>query len=210
MLAAIDSFKTDAFRHIESDLERCGYAVAHDFADAADSALLAAECRVLHGAEQLSPAAVGRGNARSGQAHIRSDLTRWFNADALAPGQLAYWQRMQGLRVELNRSLLLGLEDLEAHYALYPAGARYARHRDRFRDDDARILSSVLYLNPGWGDEEGGALRLYLGAHAQNPHVDIYPTSGTLVLFLSAEFEHEVLPATRERLSIAGWFRRRN
>jgi SM-20-related protein len=30
------------------------------------------------------------------------------------------------------------------------------------------------------------------------------------VCFLSERFEHEVLPATRERLSIAGWFRRRS
>jgi SM-20-related protein len=29
------------------------------------------------------------------------------------------------------------------------------------------------------------------------------------VLFMSARFEHEVLPARDERLSIAGWFRRR-
>ena len=75
----------------------------------------------------------------------------------------------------------------------------------RFRDDDARVLSSVTYLNADWGDRDGGALRLYLprGAH------DIAPRGGSLVLFLSAEIEHEVLPATRERLSIAGWFRRR-
>lgn len=30
---------------------------------------------------------------------------------------------------------------------------------------------------------------------------------GTLVVFLSEEFEHEVLPAKRDRYSIAGWFR---
>ena len=117
---------------------------------------------------------------------------------------------MDELRIDLNRALLLGLEDLEAHYALYPAGARYARHRDRFHDDDARVLSSVLYLNPDWRANDGGALRLHLGADAQNPHMDIYPTLGTLVLFLSAELEHEVLPASRERLSIAGWFRNRS
>jgi len=38
-------------------------------------------------------------------------------------------------------------------------------------------------------------------------HLDIYPRDGRLVLFLSADFEHEVLPAARERLSVAGWFR---
>ncbi len=35
------------------------------------------------------------------------------------------------------------------------------------------------------------------------------PQLGTLAVFLSANLPHEVLPATRERLSLTGWFRRR-
>ena len=105
----------------------------------------------------------------------------------------------------LNRELMLGLDELEAHFAMYAPGTRYAKHRDRFRDDDARVLSSVLYLNDDWQESDGGALRLYL----PDRHLDVYPSAGKLVLFLSADFEHEVLAATRDRLSIAGWFRRR-
>ena len=96
-------------------------------------------------------------------------------------------------------------EEVEAHYAIYPPGTRYGRHRDRFRDDDARVLSCVLYLNDAWTHDDGGALRLYDGDGA----IDVLPEGGRLVAFLSADFEHEVLPARRERLSIAGWFRRR-
>jgi SM-20-related protein len=114
---------------------------------------------------------------------------------------------MDTLRRSLNRRLLLGMDEFEAHYALYAAGTHYARHHDRFRDDDARVLSSVLYLNLAWHDADGGALRLYLDAAVPDAHLDIYPRDGTLVLFLSGDFEHEVLPATRERLSVAGWFR---
>jgi SM-20-related protein len=215
MLAAIDSFKADSvkadpLKNAEIELERSGYTVVRDFVNAADCATLAAECRALSASGQLTAAAVGRGDARRERALVRGDHTYWFDAATLTPAQSVYWRRMQELRAGINRSLLLGLEDLEAHYALYPARARYTRHRDRFHDDDARVLSSVLYLNADWRDEEGGALRLHVGADAKHPHVDIYPEGGTLVLFLSAEFEHEVLPATRERLSIAGWFRRRN
>jgi len=112
------------------------------------------------------------------------------------------------LREQLDRELFLGLRELEAHYALYPPGARYARHRDRFRDDDARVLSAVLYLNDDWNEADGGALRLYFDTGVSTPYRDIAPHAGTLVLFLSAEFDHEVLPATRERLSVAAWFRR--
>jgi SM-20-related protein len=35
----------------------------------------------------------------------------------------------------------------------------------------------------------------------------LLPTYGTLVVFLSDEFPHEVLKAHRDRYSIAGWFR---
>jgi SM-20-related protein len=67
------------------------------------------------------------------------------------------------------------------------------------------MLSCVLYLNDGWRAEDGGALRLYLPTR----HCDVLPRAGTLVAFLSERFEHEVLPAQRERLSLTGWFRRR-
>ena len=204
MLSAADSIKP-----VACELERMGYVVVQNFLDGAACTALAAECRTLHAAAQLHPAAIGRAQSRRAREDIRGDRTHWFDPAALTPAQTRYWQRMQTLRIELNRALLLGLAELEAHYALYPPGARYARHRDRFRDDDARVLSSVLYLNPDWREDDGGALRLYLGATSQNPHLDIYPHAGTLMLFLSAEFEHAVLPATRERLSIAGWLRRR-
>jgi SM-20-related protein len=204
MLSAADSIKPVAI-----PLERDGYVIVQNFFNAAACALLAAECRTLHAAAQLRPAAVGRAHARRERADLRGDRSHWFDPAALTPAQASYWQRMQALRIELNRSLMLGLDELEAHYALYPPGARYARHRDRFRDDDARVLSSVLYLNQDWREPDGGALRLYLPVTSQTPHVDTFPEAGTLALFLSAEFEHEVLPATRERLSIAGWFRRR-
>ncbi|WP_257385364.1 2OG-Fe(II) oxygenase, partial [Tahibacter caeni] len=163
-----------------------------------------ADCRALDRSAALTPAATGRDSGRR-LSSLRGDRTRWFEPDALSPPQAAYWQAMDDLRRGLNERLLLGLETLEAHYALYPPGAGYARHRDRFRDDDARVLSSVCYLNADWNDGDGGALRLHL---ADRVH-DVAPRGGTLALFLSAEIEHEVLPAARERLSIAGWFRRR-
>ena len=104
---------------------------------------------------------------------------------------------MDSLRQALNASLFLGLEDFECHFALYPPGAYYQKHVDRFRDDDARTVSAVLYLNDAWLPEHGGALRL----HLPQRQVDIQPTGGSLVVFMSAGTEHEVLPASRDRLS---------
>jgi SM-20-related protein len=200
------------------DLERDGYAIDTAFLDAGLIARLADECRALHAQAKFTPAAIGRAGVRKLEPSLRGDSTHWLDPATPTPAQSAYWSRMDTLRIALNRELLLGMDELEAHYALYPAGASYVRHRDRFRDDDARVLSSVLYLNADWRDDDGGALRLYLNANPAmrnsvssgepRSHVDVIPRGGTLVLFLSAEFEHEVLPARRERLSIAGWFRR--
>jgi SM-20-related protein len=64
----------------------------------------------------------------------------------------------------------------------------------------------VIYLNHDWLSEQGGALRL----HPQGMSTrDIYPIGSRMALFLSADMLHEVLPATRDRLSLTGWFRRR-
>ena len=46
-----------------------------------------------------------------------------------------------------------------------------------------------------------------IGGIIDTVDIDVVPDSGSIV-FLS-ELEHEVLPATRERFSIAAWMRRR-
>ncbi|HTU65230.1 MAG TPA: 2OG-Fe(II) oxygenase [Steroidobacteraceae bacterium] len=101
---------------------------------------------------------------------------------------------------------MAGLEDFQGHFAVYPPGAAYARHFDRLVGSDVRAISAALYLNDAWLPEHGGQLRMYLGGERS---VDVSPVGGRLVAFLSDRFEHEVLPATRERLSFTGWFRRR-
>ncbi|WP_457873861.1 2OG-Fe(II) oxygenase [Pseudomonas aeruginosa] len=166
---------------------------------------LAEECRTRAVAGDLTPAGIGRGDGQVIREGIRGDLTQW-----LEPGESEacdeYLRVMDSLRQTLNASLFLGLEDFECHFALYPPGAYYQKHVDRFRDDDARTVSAVLYLNDAWLPEHGGALRL----HLPQRQVDIQPTGGSLVVFMSAGTEHEVLPASRDRLSLTGWFRRRN
>ena len=112
-----------------------------------------------------------------------------------------YLDRLDELRLYLNRSLFLSLKDIEAHIASYPAGAFYKRHLDQFIADDHRKLSVITYLNENWKDEEGGQLRMYL----KQGSVDIFPMAGRLVCFRSDLIEHEVIPAFRERLSITGW-----
>jgi SM-20-related protein len=167
-------------------------------------ALLRAEAQALQRAGRLRPAATGRGAGRRAGTR-RDDATAWIESAACGAATAQWLAAMEAVRIGLNRRLLLGLEELEAHFACYPPGGGYARHRDRFADDDARVLSLVCYLNADWPADAGGALRLHLAAGVR----DIAPRAGTMVLFLSDEIEHEVLAASRERWSIAGWFRQR-
>ncbi|MGC1819247.1 MAG: 2OG-Fe(II) oxygenase, partial [Casimicrobiaceae bacterium] len=129
-----------------------------------------------------------------------------LDESARSPAESASRAAFETLRVAMNRELMMGLERFEAHYAIYPPGARYVRHLDRFHDDDARALSCVLYLNRAWRPEDGGALRLHPD---RGDARDVLPQGGTLVVFLAGRLEHEVLPARRTRASLTGWFSRR-
>lgn len=184
-------------------LASSGWCVMHNLLTPACTRALTDECATLHAGSQLVPARVG---AARRATVLRGDSTRWFEAGALSTAQQGFVERVEALRVALNRELMLGLVESESHYAVYPTGARYARHLDRLRDNDARVLSAVFYLNEGWQAGDGGALRLYMG---DGGHHDVLPVAGRLLLFLSARFEHEVLPATRPRMSIACWMRQR-
>lgn len=187
------------------DLAEQGWAIVANALPVDLTLELAQECRARANQGALQPAGVGRGSAHGVQEGVRGDHIQW-----LEPGQYAagdrYLAMLDDLRGQLNQALYLGLEDYEGHFALYPPGTFYQKHLDRFRDDDRRAVSAVFYLNSDWLPEQGGALRLYL---ADGRELDVLPEAGTLVVFLSADLPHEVLPATRERLSLTGWLRRR-
>lgn len=196
-------------RPIELDIcaaiERRGWAVCAAFMPEPQIAALREEARRRDAAGEFHAAGIGRGTSRVERRDIRGDRILWLDECAPCGAEVPLWAAFATLRAALNEMFFLGLDSFEGHYALYPPGAFYRRHRDRFRDDDARVISCVLYLNEDWSRDDGGELRLHLesGAH------DILPVGGTLVCFVADRFEHEVLPSGHERLAVAGWFRRR-
>src|SRR5262249_19110106 len=157
-------------------------------------------------AGQFHQAGIDRGHMLTLRTDIRGDRIAWLDQAEVNAATRPWWDALERLRMTINGALFLGLFAFEGHYAIYPPGASYRRHRDRFRGDDERVLSCALYLNESWTDADGGALRIYVDGGVAH---DILPVAGTLVCFLSDRFEHEVLPATRERLALTGWFRRR-
>ena len=145
----------------------------------------------------------GIGNSKSLQIQeaIRGDYIQWLDKKN-SPGAVQnYLTRLDELVTFLNQALFLSLKDVEVHMTVYPAGSFYKRHLDQFKQDDHRKLSVICYLNKEWKEEHGGHLRMYLPDRS----LDVLPTAGRLVIFRSDQIEHEVLPATRARLSITGW-----
>ena len=183
-----------------------GWCVVPGFLQAEETGELGAECRQAFAEGAFHAAGVGPGRA-SVRSEIRGDHVLWVDEHRAGPALASALEKLEALRQAVNQALFLGLFDVEPHFAIYPPGAGYQRHLDRFRDDDRRSLTVILYLNENWQCEDGGLLRFW--PEESGAPLDIVPTGGTLVTFLSERFWHEVLPARRERLSLTGWFRRR-
>lgn len=154
-------------------------------------------------------AGIGRGKHFEIKPQIRNDQVLWLEPAQCEGALTSYFTALETLRQTINHAVFLGLYDFEAHLAVYPAGSFYTKHLDQFRGVGLRTLTTTFYLNEDWQPWHGGQLRLYTDQHDPAHFIDILPKAGTLVSFLSADYLHEVLPATRERLSITGWFRRR-
>jgi len=194
------------FVQAASELAEQGWTVIQDYMPSEALAELYAESEELYTLGRFREAGVGRGTGQAVQRNVRMDRIYWLNDQELTPPQSHYWKQMDSLRLALNSELYLSLVSLEAHYAVYAKGAYYRKHIDRFQNADERVVSSTLYLNPDWKEADGGQLRLYTEVH----HVDVLPRAGTFVLFRSDTVPHEVLVATRSRISLTGWFRRRS
>lgn len=154
--------------------------------------------------EDFHLAGIGRENQAQQNTAIRSDEIYWITDQSeVGRGWLQWVGDMQAF---LNRQLFLGLFSFESHFAHYGPGDFYRRHQDAFKGETNRILSLVVYLNADWSDEDGGQLVLYSDDN-DTTGISVIPDLATVVLFLSEDFPHEVLPARRDRYSITGWFR---
>jgi SM-20-related protein len=183
-----------------------GWCTVPGYLNASETAALRNECLAALAAGAFHCAGVGKGAAAI-RPEIRGDQIRWVDETNSGPAMQSVLGKLEALRLAANQALFLGLFDVELHFAAYPPDTGYRRHLDRFRDDDRRMLTVILYLNENWADEDGGQLKFW--PDEQAPPLEIQPAGGTLVAFLSDRFWHEVLPTNKSRLSLTGWFRRR-
>ncbi|MFV1921650.1 MAG: 2OG-Fe(II) oxygenase [Methylotenera sp.] len=187
-----------------------GYAIIDDFLAPSEIEVLADTIKAKWLNGEMVSAKTGKAGLKNKK--IRGDYIAWLDEADTSPAVMAYFRKMEMLRLLLNTQLFMNVQELETHVAVYPVGSTYQKHLDQFSHGFAgqiqhRQLSAVLYLNQNWQSQHGGELRLHIN---DCNHLDISPNAGRIVLFLSAKFWHEVLPAQRERLSLTGWFRTRS
>jgi len=171
---------------------------------------LAQEAGELRKSGGLRPAGVGRGKSFRIRPEIRTDRVKWLDPYECSGAQSLYLGALDDLRLAVNRTLFLGLFEYEGHFAVYPPGSRYRKHLDQFPGVEQRLVTCILYLNQGWGREDGGQLRIYTDPDHESRYQEVRPLQGRLVTFLSGRFLHEVMPARRDRLSITGWMKKRD
>ncbi|HEY0513443.1 MAG TPA: 2OG-Fe(II) oxygenase [Thermoanaerobaculia bacterium] len=193
---------------IVEDLAESGRSIQADFLAPAEVRALREEAFELWRTGAFRQAGVGAGAEFGVRPEIRSDRILWLE-EPYTEAQRRYLDQLERLRLAINQSLYLGLFSFEGHLAVYPPGASYKKHLDRFQNAGHRVVSTILYLNEDWMAEDGGQLRLYDGPEEDTGHRDVLPAGGNFAIFLSGSIYHEVLPATRERVSLTGWFRTR-
>ena len=189
------------FDQIADGLADAGFAVVDDFLTTSEVDAILDLPIFREGVTDFKKAGIGKESQLQINESIRGDYIRWINKNEAPQAVRLYFDRLQALSEYLNQNLYLSLKDNEVHFTIYPPGSFYKRHLDQFKKDDHRKLSVICYLNKQWLDHHGGQLRIYL----KESCVEFLPLSGRLVCFRSDQIEHEVLPATRQRLSLTGW-----
>ncbi len=190
------------FTKISDELRSTGYsinpmALPENLAENLLQQLISMEKDKFHQAE------IGRKKQLTRHESIRKDEICWITDESEAGRDWLRW--LDEAQQFFNRRLFLGLFSSESHFAHYSPGDFYKRHVDAFKGEGNRILSIVVYLNHDWKAENGGELVLFENTEDQQG-VKVIPNFGTVVVFLSEEFPHEVLPTHDDRYSIASWF----
>lgn len=203
LLHADSVLEDSQFEAIAKGVETQGYAI---LPNALPAALCDSLLDYLAELEQdkFRPAGVGRGQALMRNEFVRRDSIAWI--DEAHPSSRDWLGWATRLRLHLNRRLFLGLFSFESHFSVYHSGDFYRTHVDAFKGESNRVLSLVAYLNKGWEPGQGGELQLYT-PDTNEELLKVVPSFGTVVVFLSEEFPHEVLVTTRDRYAVAGWFR---
>lgn len=204
-------YSDSLFEAIAENLAYSHFAVMEEVFNAEELQVLRHELYEWYEQGDFKTAGIGQNEQYQRNAAIRGDHIRWIERANTSPDCHFFFDFIETLSDYLNATCYLGIRSQELHFAMYPAGTFYKRHLDAFQHTHERKISVICYLNENWQADEGGQLRIYLpGEEGTEKVVDLQPLGGRLVCLRSDLLEHEVLPATRERLSVTGWLKTTN
>ena len=149
-------------------------------------------------------AGIGNAVMKDKTQKIRGDKTCWLETNSKNIAEIEFLDMIRQFMGHLNKTCFTGLNSCEFHYALYEEGTSYTRHKDQLKNDYNRKFSMISYLNENWIKSDGGELIVHQGEETQ----EILPTNRKAIFFQSDILEHEVVIATRPRMSITGWLKR--
>ena len=192
----------ELFGRISNELLDTGYSVNIDALPIALANQLYLNVSAMK-AGSFEEAAIGRDQDHMRNVFVRSQRLSWIAIDSEPNSGWLRWANSLG--AYLNRHLFLGLSSFESHHAHFSAGDFYKRHYDAFKGQEGRKVSVIVYLNRDWMPNDGGELVLYTNDE-DKVGLKITPSFATVVVLLSEECPHEVLPVYRDRYSISGWY----
>ncbi len=189
---------------IEEAIYHQGFYISDAFLDIEHYQELRNALQNIYHQGDFKMAKVGQALNASQHVTIRNDQIFWLDEAMPNAAVQAYFNKMYAIQTQLNQSLFLGLNNIEAHYAVYQPGRFYKKHVDQFKENFDRRISCVYYLNDNWQPEHGGELTLY----NQNDEllVNVEPKGNRFICFTS-DLPHEVHVAHHIRYSIAAWLK---
>lgn len=196
------TLKTTVFEKLISDLIAKGLAKTYKFFDSETIEGLRQNLLQMYNDNTMQTAGIGQAENYKQIASIRSDKIKWIGKASSNRFEKQFNRQILDFIEYLNRTCYTGLNDYEFHYAAYEPGSFYQTHIDQFSADKGRRFTFVSYLNPDWKDKDGGEIVLY-----ENETRRFLPEEGLSVFFKSDVTRHEVKPAKKLRLSIAGWLK---
>lgn len=195
MSSILTNEQLDAFAQQE-------YLVINNFLPKELANKILADAKYWKDEEAFKKAGIGKLDSLIIKESYRSDKIKWINKEDCLVATKQYLSILDELLLVFNRSFFLSLKDYESMYAIYPKGAFYKKHTDRFAQQPHRIISLVLYLNENWQETDQGQLILY----KENETIKVNPLFNRLALFKS-ELWHEVLPCKTPRYSVTTWLK---
>lgn len=183
------------------------YAIVESFLSLEDYHSLSLSAQTMLANAQFRSAKIGRQVDSMENTEIRTDKIAWLDDLERNTAINHYLEKINQLARGLNQAFFLGLDHLEAHFAVYAPGSFYRKHVDQFKTTQDRRISCVYYLNNAWQEEDGGQLKLY---NKQDELIlELLPTPNRLIVFKS-DLPHEVCETHRARFSITGWLKVRS